>query len=206
MDNAETLYLIEFLQKTGRKKIGLYTLMTFGGEVNRPLIIQGKLIFFNEPTLAPAAWNLAPLEMRSWGPCPKEVAATYNLTELFQLIDTGERDETATIVDCLNTFDDLLSALRQPLLPEYKKLLDPLADHLTFHQELAPFLSQHQIERSDLRNAVQWCVTTIFSNSQLLSLESWRYELSWDRFYRKREVLLTKQKRKQPQTTVNVYS
>ena len=70
------------------------------------------------------------------------------------------------------TFDDLLEAVKQPLPPDYKRILYAFADHLTFHRELGTFLEEHQIDRAELRGAIEWCIETIFSRSKSLSLQN----------------------------------
>lgn len=140
--------------------------MTFGGNENRPIMVDDKVLFFNEPELASAALGVANPDMKSFGPCPEEVAAIYNISEMLQLIETADIDETATIVDCLNIFDDLLEAVKQPLSPDYKRILYVIADHLTFHREFGTFLEEQHIDRTMLREAIKWCIETVFSRSK----------------------------------------
>lgn len=169
----EMLYLIGFHRNLDSKEIDLYTLMTFGGDENQPIMVDGCILFFDEPELASAALELVNTHMKRFGPPPDEIAAIYDISEMLQLIQTEDIDETATIVDCLNVFDDLLKAIKQPLPPDYKRMLYAVADHLTFHREFGTFLAEHQIDRVELRKAVEWCLETIFSRSKLLSLQSW---------------------------------
>jgi len=150
--------------------------MTFGGDENQPIMVDGSILFFEEPELAPAALELSAADMKHFGSTPDEIAAIYDISEMLQLIQTADIDETATIVDCLNVFDDLLKAVKRPLPPDYKSILYAFADHLTFHREFGTFLEQKQIDRAKLREAIEWCLETIFSRSKLLSLQSWTKE------------------------------
>lgn len=176
VNNDETLYLIGFRQILDSDTVDLYTLMTFGGDENRPIMVDDNVLFFNEPELAFAALDVANPDMKSFGSCPEEVAAIYNISEMLQLIETANIDETATIVDCLNVFDDLLEAVKQPLPPDYKRILYAFADHLTFHREFGTFLEEQHIDRAALREAIEWCIETIFSRSKFLSLQNWEQE------------------------------
>jgi hypothetical protein len=172
----EALYLVGFCLNANEHESDLWTLITSGGDIDRPIVADSKIIFFNDPELAPAALELADNDLKQLGPAPQEVVLVCNVPEMLHLVDTESADETATILNCLNTFFDLLEAVKQPLPPDYKRILYAFADHLTFHREFGTFLEEQQIDQTMLREAIEWCIETIFSRSKFLSLQNWDQE------------------------------
>jgi hypothetical protein len=172
----EALYLMGFCFNPQRDDADCYTLITSGGEIDRPIVADRKIVFFNDPALAPIALSLSDNDMKRLGPAPQEVVLVCDIPEMLRLIETERVDETAAILNCLNTFFDLLQAVKKPLPPDYKRMLYALADHLTFHREFGAYLQEQQIDRVVLREAIEWCMETIFSQSKFLSLQSWNQE------------------------------
>lgn len=172
----EALYLVGFCLSANEHESDLWTLITSGGDIDRAIVTGSKIIFFNDPELAPADLELADNDLKQLGPAPQEVVLVCNVPEMLRLVDTESVDETATILNSLNTFFDLLEAVKQPLPSDYKRILYPFADHLTFHREFGTFLEARQIDRARLREAIEWCIETIFSKSKFLSLQNWDQE------------------------------
>lgn len=174
--NDEALYLVGFCLSANKQESDLWTLITSGGDIDRPIVADSKIIFFNDPELAPAALELADNNLKQLGPAPQEVVLVCDIPEMLRLVNTENVDETATILNCLNTFFDLLEAVKQSLTPDYKRILYAFADHLTFHREFGAFLEEQHIDRTMLREAIEWCIETIFSRSKFLSLQNWDQE------------------------------
>ena len=169
----EALYLIGFCLRPDEDEADVWILMTSGGELDRPIVAEKKIVFFTTPALALSALTLAEDDLKRLALAPEEEALICDVPGMLDLIETEHVDETATILNCLNTFFDLLRAVKQPLPPDYKRILYAFANHLTFHQEFGTFLAAQQIDRAALREAVEWCLETIFARSKLLSLQNW---------------------------------
>jgi hypothetical protein len=52
---------------------------------------------------------------------------------------------------------------------EYKQVLYALADNLNIDEEFASFLAEEDIQRSEIVNAILWCVGAITAKSRLLT-------------------------------------
>lgn len=172
VNDHEALYLVAFcLSSHDEEHPDVYTLITSGGEIDRPIVQHKTIIFFPSQSLASSALTLAEPDLKRLGPPPQEVALVCTPKEMLRLVEDETIDETAEILNNLNTFFDLLAAVKIPLPENYKRMLYDFADHLTFEREFGTFLEEQQIERSALREAMEWLIDTVFSNSRVLSLQ-----------------------------------
>lgn len=164
---SEKLYLFGFRIDPDREDPEIYTLFIYG-EQERPLVADGYIVFFSQPDLAISALKLCKIDTSQLGMPPTEVALLCDIAEMLHLIRYKDIDDSATILNCLNTVFDLVKATLLPLPNDYKRVLYSFADHLTFEQEFASFLTQHEIERSMIENAIMWCMGAVMSKSKLL--------------------------------------
>lgn len=176
--NDEALYLVGFCIRTSDIP-EIYTLISAGGEIDRPILIDNAILFFDAPQLISKALELSTSDLKKLPLPSEEVALTCYIREMLQLIDTESIDESATILNCLNTFFDLIDAVEQALPDNYKHLLYSFADHLTFHREFATFIRAQHLNRITLRQAIDWCIRTISAKSTLLTSQGWVQEFLW---------------------------
>ncbi len=132
-------------------------------------MLNNKIVFFDKIELALFALEEADTEMRSIGQPPDEITLICDVPEVLYLVENKNIDETALILNCLNTFFDLIEAENVVMRDDYKSKLYKFADHLTFNREFAFFLQEQNIMRATLKKAILWCVDTIFSGSIFLS-------------------------------------
>ena len=171
--NNETLYLIQFeLVKNGNRLV-LYTLMAYGDEEDRPIMDENKIIFFDAPEMADIALSHADNNMKHLGPPPKEVALVCNIPKTIHLVREGTIDPQSIILDCLNTLFDMINSLNLEVRDDYKKLLYPFADYLTFHHEFATCIDEREIDHAAIKDSINWCMAVIFSRSKYLSAKGW---------------------------------
>ncbi len=189
----EALYLVGFRLNPDSADVDLYTLMTFGGEENSPIMVENKILFFSDPALMHIALKLANGKITHYETPSEEAAVIYNIPEMLNILQTSNIDETALIVDSLNILDDLMKSLQQVLPEEYKRILYPFADHLTFQHEFGKFLKERQIARSLLCHAINWLIDTVFSNSKLLSLQNLERQASQSQAIKKRRTQKSEQ-------------
>lgn len=167
IENPETLYLFGFRIDPDKEDPEIYTLFIYG-EQERPLVADGYIVFFSRPELALSALKLCEIDTSQLGMPPAEVALVCDIAETLHLIRYKDIDESATILNCLNTVFDLVKAILLPLPNDYKQVLYSFADHLTFEQEFASFFTQNEIQRSMIENAILWCMGAVMSKAKLL--------------------------------------
>lgn len=146
----------------------LYTLIVYG-EQEPPLVAGGQLLFFNRPELAINALQLCDIDVSELKNSPTKIDAICDIAETLYLLDAEDFDESATILNCLNPLLDLVKATLIPMPTEYKRILYHFADHLNIEEEFASFLDKENIQRSEIVNAILWCVGAITAKSRLLS-------------------------------------
>ncbi|MDM8530552.1 hypothetical protein QUF63_05220 [Anaerolineales bacterium HSG25] len=164
MIEREQVWLVGFSINPDAKEPELYTLI-FPGEVDEPLSEDGYLLFFSDPNSASRFLDAS--GQNNSRQLTGEVDAVYDIALLLHLLANKDTDTTATIVDGLNILFDLVKVSKLSIPPEYKRALHALADHVTFHQEFATFLSQQAISRSTLIDGVTWCLGAIVSKSKV---------------------------------------
>ena len=146
----------------------LYTLIVYG-EPEPPLVAGGQLVFFTRPQLAINALKLCNIEVRELGKPPTQIDAICDIAETLYLLDAEDIDESGIMLNCLNALLNLVKATLTPMPTEYKRVLYAFADHLNIDEEFASFLAEEDIHRSEIVNAILWCVGAITAKSRLLT-------------------------------------
>lgn len=144
-----------------------FTLLV-GGEKDTALMVDDNLAFFIEFEQKQQAFELLDKQIRQDFPVPNEVDLVADLATTLYLIENETLDDSAIILDCLNTIFDLLHTLNKNLSDERKNLLWKFADHLTFEKDFGQYLISNSISRDSLIDALIWCVGAIVSKSKVL--------------------------------------
>lgn len=148
----------------------VYLFLRYGEEEDYPIMKDGKILLF-QSVLAARKW----LEKDSGMSAKWEKVSNNDgsficsIAGALHLIESCDIDRSATIINCLNTFSDLLPATGFQLPTRYKRELIKLADHLTFHREYGAFLQQKHIARSLLRDAILWSVGAVVVKSEFMN-------------------------------------
>jgi len=159
--------LIGFFWKDSNN-IKFYTIIAINGQ-DFPIIVNDKIVFFSDLKLAGDAVSKAQDVMRTIDSLPEEIDYNYDFEDILFAIDKNNKDDGSSILNCINIFDDLLIALNIPLPQKYKKILYPIADFLTFDTRLLVALDQQNVSRKTFKEAVEWCIDSVFSNSKILA-------------------------------------
>ena len=159
--------IIGFRINSESRSLDVYTLMTYGA-IEAPLVVDGQLVFFRSPSSAAVAYDLFEEDIKNVSSLPTEVDAMCDVAEMLYLINHQDRDETATVLNCLNTLFDLVTATRTSMPIAYKKILYDFADHLTFNQEFADYIHQQGLNKTTITDAILWCIGAIVVNSRVL--------------------------------------
>lgn len=144
-----------------------YTLLAVGGSNERPLAMEGGIVFFTRPELASEALKLDP-SMLSLGPAPQEIESMCDVAEALYLVNSQDTDPHGTILDCLLILDDLVRASHLHMPERYQGLLTELAARLTEGQQLRNIFSNPSL-RSHVEDALLWCVGAVTVKARVVS-------------------------------------
>ncbi|MEG4587705.1 hypothetical protein QUA54_21185 [Microcoleus sp. MOSTC5] len=167
-NTEKLLWLFGFRIDPDTEVPNLYTLIVYG-EQEQPLVAGGQLVFFTRPELAINALQLCNIDVSQLGKPPTQIDAICDIAETLYLLDAEDMDESGTILNCLNALLNLVQATLTPMPTEYKPVLYAFADHLNIDEEFASFLAEEDIQRSEMVNAILWCVGAITAKSRLLT-------------------------------------
>ena len=145
----------------------LYTLLAVGGENERPIIADGRVVFFARPELAGKALKLDS-SLTALGPVPAEMETFCDVAEALHLVNAAENDPDGVVLECLLVFDDLVRATKLHMPDRYQGLLTELAARLTERDSLKRIFSSHEL-REHVEDALLWCVGAIAAKSRILS-------------------------------------
>jgi hypothetical protein len=145
----------------------LYTVLAVGGENERPLAEDTRILFFPSPALAVKAMPLDP-SFAKLGPPPSEVESFCDVAEALHLINSQDADPDGVVLDCLLIFDDLVRATRLHMPDRYQGLLTELAARLTEGTPLGKIFSNRAL-REHVEDALLWCVGAIAVKSRIVT-------------------------------------
>jgi hypothetical protein len=167
-EDIDSIDLLGFRVDPATQGADFYTLMVFA-EKTHAITLEGQIVFFASPVLAPAAYQLFSDDIKRIAPVPTEAVMIFDLPGTLHLVRHERQDDTATILNSLNTLLDLVYASELTIPEAYRRTLFKFADHLTFSKEYGSYLSEHSIDRADIVNAIFWCVGAVVGSSTLLS-------------------------------------
>lgn len=167
-NQEKLLWLFGFRIDPDTEIPNLYTLIVYG-EQEPPLVAGGQLVFFTRPELALNALQLCDIDVSELGRPPTQIDAICDIAETLYLLDAEDIDESGIMLNCLNALLNLVKATLTPMPTEYKRVLYAFADHLNIEEEFASFLAEEDIQRSEIVNAILWCVGAITVKSRLLT-------------------------------------
>lgn len=143
-----------------------YTLLAVGGENERPIVADSRLLFFRRPQAANEALALD-RDLAKLGPAPQEIETFCDVAEALHLVNSQDTDPDGVVLDCLLVFDDLVRATKLHMPDRYQGILTELAARLTERASLhdifrAPSLREH------VEDALLWCIGAIVIKSHMI--------------------------------------
>lgn len=145
----------------------LYTVLAVGGDLERPAVADGRLLFFARPELAAKALALDTALARL-GPAPQEMDTFCDVAQALHLVNSQDVDPEGVVLECLLVFDDLVRATRLHMPDRYQGLLTELAARLTERDTLRQIFS-NPVLREHVEDALLWCIGAIVAKSQIIS-------------------------------------
>ncbi len=160
----EELVLVAFRLDGRHDGPQFYTVLAVGGENERPITSDGRLVFFTRPGLAVKALQLDPT-LAKIGPAPQEVETFCDVAETLHLVNSQTSDADGVVLDCLMIFDDLVRATRLRMPDRYQGLLTELTARLAEGDSLGRIFTG-QFLRDHVEDALLWCIGAV-------SIKSW---------------------------------
>jgi hypothetical protein len=166
-DDAPQLFLFAFRIDPDSTAPELLTLFVYD-DAERPLMADDRVLFFTKPELARSAIEQAGLREQFPHPPPRDVSLTCDIAAALYLVAHGDEDDASVLLNCVNTLLDMIAATRFAVPDEHSRVLRALADHLTFEHSIADFLTEHELLRTDVQDAVLWSAGAITARARVI--------------------------------------
>ncbi|HSY14266.1 MAG TPA: hypothetical protein VK976_18895 [Verrucomicrobiae bacterium] len=144
----------------------LYTVLAVGGDNERPIVAEGRLVFFTQPGQAAKAVAFDSSFAKLGSP-PQEMESFCDVAEVLHLVNSQDADADGVVLDCLLILDDLIRATRLHMPDRYQAMLTELAARLTERQSLRQIFTNRSL-REHVEDALLWCVGAIAVKSRIL--------------------------------------
>jgi len=144
-----------------------YTFLAVGGDNERPLTADGRILFFMRPENAARALAMDS-ELAKLGPAPQEVETFCDIAQTLHLVNSQEADPEGVILECLLIFDDLVRATRLHMPDHYQGLLTEVAARLTERASLRDIFRKNAL-REQVEDALLWCIGAIAAKSRIVA-------------------------------------
>jgi len=162
----EDLVLVGFRVDPSHEGPQFYTVLAVGGENERPLTADGRILFFTRPQLAAKALALD-ASLARLGGAPEEMETFCDVAEALYRVNSQNSDPDGIILDCLLVFDDLVRATRLHMPDRYQGILTELAARLTERSSLRDLLGTHDL-REQVEDALLWCIGAVAAKARML--------------------------------------
>jgi hypothetical protein len=143
-----------------------YTLLAVGGDNERPIRSDDRIVFFAHPELAAKALALDP-ELSRMGSPPQEMETFCDIAHTLHLVNSQDTDPEGVILECLLIFDDLVRATRLHMPDRYQGILTELAARLTERASLRDIFRNHAL-REHVEDALLWCIGAVAVKSRMI--------------------------------------
>jgi hypothetical protein len=144
----------------------LYTLLAVGGDNERPLSVDGSIVFFRRPEQAEAALKLDS-SMSQLGPAPGEAESICDIAESLYLVNSQDEDPHGTVLDCLLILDDLVRATHLHMPERFQGVLTELAARLTEGRQLKDIFTNTYL-RSHVEDGLLWCAGAVIVKARIV--------------------------------------
>jgi hypothetical protein len=144
-----------------------YTLLAVGGDNERPLTADGRIIFFVRLTQVHKALAMD-ATMSVLGNPPRAVETICDVAQTLYLVNSQDADPDGVVLDCLLIFDDLVRASGLGMPERYQGILTELAARLTEGQSLKKVFTSEAL-RHHVEDALLWCVGAVTMKAKVLT-------------------------------------
>lgn len=163
---TEALYLVGFRLDPEVEGPQFYTLFVLESENDRPLIANGRAVFFAEPANAADALSLADNDMSRLGPAPTELEVFCDVAEALHIANSQDADADGVLLETIALFDDLIRAISINVPAQYMSVLSALSERLATTPDFATMLTETGLDRETIEDALMWCVGAVAVKSR----------------------------------------
>lgn len=165
---TEALYLIGFRLDPGSDGPQFYTLFLLESDNDRPLVSEGRVVFFARPNQAEEALKVSDNGMGRFGPAPKDLEILCDVAQALHIANAQDADTDGTLLECIALFDDLIRAAQINIPAQYMGVLSALSERLGSNPEFATLLAASGLDRETVEDALMWCVGAVAVKSRWL--------------------------------------
>ncbi len=158
---TEALYLVGFRLDPEIEGPQFYTLFVLESENDRPLIANGRVLFFAALSSAAEALALADNDMSRLGPAPSELEMFCDIAEALHIANAQDADSDGVLLETIALFDDLVRAIHINVPAQYMSVLSALSERLATTPEFATMLAETGLDRETIEDALMWCVGAV---------------------------------------------
>ena len=166
-DRHEELAMAGFRLDPRHEGPEFYTLLAVGGDNERPLVADGRIVFFARTTLVHKALAMDQ-SMAVLGTPPRDVETMCDVAQTLYLINSQDEDPDGVVLDCLLIFDDLVRATNISMPERYQGILTELAARLTEGDTLGKVFTNEAL-RQHVEDALLWCVGAVTMKAKILT-------------------------------------
>jgi hypothetical protein len=144
-----------------------YSVFAIGGENERPLMLDGRILFFSRAALAPKALLLDGTTAHMKLPLDG-IEMVCDVAETLHLVNAADSDPDGIILDTLHLFDDMVRCTKLNMPERYQGVLTEMADHLSRGMDLSRIFTSDSL-RHHVEDSLLWCVGAIMVKATLLT-------------------------------------
>lgn len=159
------LYLIGFRIEPDIAEPSVYSIYV---DDDGPLLSNGLALFFPRRELAAKALAMSDLASSEINAAPTELQIVYDITDAIYTLQERDEDISNGLLDFINLLLDYAACLGVQIPDTYRKQLEMLVDHVTFHVAFADFLRENHLERQRLVDALYWGIGMMLYNSRII--------------------------------------
>jgi hypothetical protein len=162
---VEGLYVVGFRLDPNSEGPQFYTLIALEGESERPLVVNGRVVFFVDLAKANRAAARGDGEFKRLGPPKEEIEMMCDVAQALHVANSQSADEDGLLMDAIACLDDLVRATQLNVPAEYMAVLSAIAGRLTETPEFGAWLTEQGIDRERIEDALLWCVGAVAAKS-----------------------------------------
>jgi hypothetical protein len=162
---VEGLYVVGFRLDPSSDEPQFYTLVALEGENERPLLVNGRIVFFSELSKAAKAASRGDSDFKRLGPPKEDVEMMCDVAQALHVANSQDADGDGLLMDVIACFDDLVRATQVNVPAEYMGVLSAVAARLGETPEFGTWLGEQGIDRERLEDALLWCIGAVAAKS-----------------------------------------
>ncbi len=166
---TEALYLVGFRLDPASAEPECYTLFVLESQNDRPLLREGRILFFRSPAEADAALQVSDNDLARLGPAPGELEILCDIAQALHIANAQDEDADGVLLETIALFDDMVRAIQINVPAQYMAVLSALSERLSTTPEFATMLAETGIDRETIEDALMWCVGAITVKSRIVS-------------------------------------